>query len=149
MCDGNSVTLTMDEIASVADVLANAFDECRVFVGYQAQMGACTPPEIPTSPNTGGGTNFNSDDANIAVRAYPNPYEETLIFEVTVKNAGQSTLELYNMLGQKIATVYDGFLKANSKTTVKFDVPQAQQKNLVFFFRQNGKSVNGRLVRPN
>lgn len=53
------------------------------------------------------------------------------------------------MVGQKIATVYDGFLKADSKTTIKFDVPQAQQKNLVFFFRQNGKSVNGRLVRPN
>jgi len=55
--------------------------------------------------------------------AYPNPNEETLIFEITVKKAGLSTLDLYNMVGQKIATVYDGSLKADSKTTIKFDVP--------------------------
>jgi hypothetical protein len=82
----------------------------------------------------------------VSVIAFPNPYIDQVTFNVTVKNAGKGSLVIYNMLGQKVTNLFEGNMQANSTQTIRYNVPFAQRKNLVYVFRQNDTISTGKLV---
>ncbi len=43
---------------------------------------------------------------------YPNPFNSSTTFQYDVKHAGMTTLRVYNLLGQEVATVVDQFMDA-------------------------------------
>jgi hypothetical protein len=47
---------------------------------------------------------------------YPNPFNSTTTFQFDVKQAGKTTLRVYNLLGQEAATVVDEFMDAGRHT---------------------------------
>jgi len=63
-----------------------------------------------------------------------------------VKNAGKGSLVIYNMVGQKVANLFEGNMQANSTQTIRYSVPFAQRKNLVYVFKQNETISTGKLV---
>ena len=42
------------------------------------------------------------------VEIYPNPANESFHFQITTAEAGRMKIELMNVLGQKVATIFDG-----------------------------------------
>ena len=82
----------------------------------------------------------------LSVKAFPNPYEDKIVFTINSKESGRGTLEVYNLLGQKVATVYDGEIKGGNIMNVIYNVPVTHRVNLVYIFRQNGKSESGKLI---
>jgi len=48
------------------------------------------------------------------VHAYPNPYTERVTFLVRSEKTSQVTLEIFDLTGQKVATVFDGALPAGA-----------------------------------
>lgn len=42
---------------------------------------------------------------------YPNPFNPSTTINFTLKNAGRATLEVYNVLGQKVASIFDSMLE--------------------------------------
>jgi hypothetical protein len=52
---------------------------------------------------------------------YPNPFNPTTTIEFTVPNDGRATLKVYNSIGQKVATLFDGVAKAGEYHQVGFD----------------------------
>jgi hypothetical protein len=50
------------------------------------------------------------------------------------------------MLGQKVTNLFEGNMQANSTQTIRYNVPFAQRKNLVYVFRQNETINTGKLV---
>lgn len=44
---------------------------------------------------------------NISLKSYPNPFNNSTTFKINLSAAGQTELSVYNILGQKIATLMD------------------------------------------
>ena len=53
--------------------------------------------------------------------AYPNPFSENSRLDITVREEQDVTVELYNVLGQKVSDVYSGRVAANQSRTITFN----------------------------
>ena len=82
----------------------------------------------------------------IKVTAYPNPYSDKVRFVVNTEQAGEANLELVNILGQKIATIYNGHLMAGSRS-FEVTLPMQHRSTVVYILRLNGKQVTGKLLQ--
>ncbi len=51
---------------------------------------------------------------------YPNPFNPETNIKFSVDQTGRATLELYNMLGQKVATLFDDVVESGVYQTVRF-----------------------------
>ena len=52
---------------------------------------------------------------------YPNPFNPTTTVEFTVKTCGRATLRVFNVLGQEVATLFDGIASAGKRYRTVFD----------------------------
>ena len=81
-----------------------------------------------------------------SVLASPNPYTENIHFTVTTEMSGYGTLEVFNLMGQKIKTVYEGNFEQAKTRRFEFEVPYAQRKNLIYVFRMGTQKTSGLLI---
>ncbi|MFZ4620330.1 MAG: T9SS type A sorting domain-containing protein [Bacteroidota bacterium] len=55
---------------------------------------------------------------------YPNPFNPSTSIEFTVAKEGLTTLKVYNMIGQEVASLYNGIAQAGKINRVQFDAKQ-------------------------
>jgi hypothetical protein len=84
--------------------------------------------------------------AQTKVTAAPNPFNDKVKFTLKPGISGKGTLDLYNMAGQKIKTVFQGDVKAGQVQNVEYRVPGVQRTNLVYVFTVGNKKVTGQLL---
>ena len=65
--------------------------------------------------------NFNKAIARDAVvveyalgRAYPNPFNPTTTIDYSIVDAGHVTVKIYNVVGQHVATLADGYMERSA-----------------------------------
>jgi hypothetical protein len=80
------------------------------------------------------------------VKAVPNPYNNIIRFSIQSDVSGQGTLELYNMLGQKVKTVHQGYIQKGFKQTIDYTVPGGAHTNLIYIFRVGNERKSGVLI---
>jgi len=88
----------------------------------------------------------NANDAK--VNAVPNPFNDRVKFVVTSPQAGYGTLEVMNVLGQKVKTVYQGHMNAGEQS-FEMSLPTGRYSSLFYILRINGKQVTGKLIQKN
>lgn len=93
-------------------------------------------------------TQLYAEESELKVTAYPNPFSDKINFVVNAPVSGKGTLEVYNSLGQKIKTVYQGTI---NKGTQNFELrlPVRQQANLIYVLRVGGKQLSGKILQLN
>jgi hypothetical protein len=73
---------------------------------------------------------------------YPNPFNPSTVISFTLENAGQATLTLHNMLGQKVAILIDKKLKSGYHQ-VNFNA--SHLANGVYFYKlESGENISVR-----
>ncbi len=82
------------------------------------------------------------------VTAYPNPFSDRVKFVVTSAVSGKGSLEIYNMLGQKIKSVYQGNIIAGNQI-FEMNLPAAQRSNIIYVLRVGDKRITGKLLHLN
>ncbi|HEV8284113.1 MAG TPA: T9SS type A sorting domain-containing protein [Chitinophagaceae bacterium] len=82
------------------------------------------------------------------VKAYPNPFSDRVKFIVTTPIAGKGTLEVYNMMGQRVKTIYQGLISAGTQT-FELSLPTQQIANLIYVLRVGNKKMSGKLLQIN
>jgi hypothetical protein len=126
--------------------------------GYQVtvQVGTClsTANSCGQAAQQGGARIQNQGQSEVViekqatVKAYPNPFNDRVKFVITLPQAGYGTLEVMNMLGQKVKTVFQGQLNAGDQS-FEMVLPQSRYSTLFYILRVNGKQVTGKLVQRN
>ena len=61
--------------------------------------------------------------------------------------SGKASLEIYNVLGQKVGIVYEGVVKAGEVYDVKFNVRGSKTTALMYRLNVNDKSASGKLFK--
>ncbi|MGN6295415.1 MAG: hypothetical protein ACTHM7_01430 [Ginsengibacter sp.] len=80
------------------------------------------------------------------VTAAPNPFGDIIKFSLQSAVSGQGSLELYNMLGQKIKTVFQGYVQKGEIKTIDYSVPGGQHTNLIYLFKVGNERKTGILI---
>jgi len=102
---------------------------------------------ITTTQNT---TNLATSDLNsqFTVKAFPNPFGDAVKFVVTVPEAGNGSLELFNILGQKVKTVFQGHMQAGTNM-FQVNLPSLKVAQFVYVVRMGDKRISGKLLQLN
>ena len=106
----------------------------------------CSP--TPTGRIAAKSTNMVTDAAPLQVKAYPNPFHDKINFVVTSPVSGKGSLEVYNSLGQKIRTVYQGNINKGNQN-FELRLPQRQVSNLIYVLNVDGQKVSGKILQVN
>ncbi|WP_281226384.1 hypothetical protein [Flavobacterium aquiphilum] len=121
---GSTNGLTLSEITAAVDLINNAFDGCRIFVGYGVEPLVCATP-IDQSLIT-------TDTARLADTstfvASPVPFKDQLTITYDFKYVTDVKIEIINSLGYVVASNYDanGYLS----NSVTLNVPYTGQAEL-------------------
>ena len=143
------------DVASAVDCINKSFDEGRRFLDYFDTKQYCEIlfPVAPADPvlvsaRTEASVEGATALKELAVTAYPNPYTDKLNFVVETNLAGTASIEVYNLMGQKLSTVYQGYL---TKGTHNFELnlPAQQRSHLVYSVTLAGRRVTGKVIRLN
>ncbi len=81
---------------------------------------------------------------------YPNPFSNNTNISFTTEKAGNAKLEIFNVLGQKVITLFDNYLSPN-KLTVNWDGKNSNDikiANGVYFYRLtfNGQVISKKML---
>jgi hypothetical protein len=91
---------------------------------------------------------FDNVTEETTVKAYPNPFSDRVKFLVTSSVAGRGNIEVYNMMGQKVKTIYEGFIAAGTQT-FELSLPTRQISSLVYVLRIGDKKMTGKILQIN
>jgi hypothetical protein len=88
---------------------------------------------------------INEKKENISLQVYPNPVKDIATLSVTLKQAGNLTIELTNMLGQTVLSVNKGSVSPGTQTHT---VDAGQLKPGVYFVtvKLNDQMTTGKIV---
>jgi hypothetical protein len=150
--------VTYSDITNAVDCINNAFDQCRAFTAWVAGdrptaqsfcdlPSSATPCPVPVTRITRPALPEVVDQsASLTVAAYPNPFTDKVSFVIKSKVSGPASLEVYNMLGQKIQTVYTGTIVADRSQIIEYRVSKGFNGGLIYIFKQSGRQVTGKLL---
>ena len=82
----------------------------------------------------------------LQVAAYPNPYHSTVSFQIVSPVSGQAVLEMFDMLGRKMAVVYQGSVDAGRVKTVDYKIPALHRIPMVYRLQVGDQTSYGKLL---
>jgi hypothetical protein len=103
------------DVNDAVDAINKSFDEGRRFLDYYPEKQTCEllfPAPTITQVSTTALKTESTTESALAVTAYANPYTDKVNFTVESKLSGYGSLQVYNMMGQKLKTVYQGYIMA-------------------------------------
>jgi hypothetical protein len=129
-----------------------SFTEIPAGSGYQVTVSLTNCPAAGASC---GGTNRISQSSQLkasvlpatTVTAYPNPFTDRVRFRVESSAGGHASLDIYNVMGQKVKTPFQGIMQKGEVRTIDVYLPNAAQSNLMYIFRIGNEKVSGKLLK--
>lgn len=123
------------------DTLKNEFN--------RANSLGCPLNNAPNTFSVAGETTGSMHEiyTELKVVAYPNPFVDVVRFTIQSDISGQARLEIVNMMGQKVATVYSGYIEANKNKQVEYKSGARVHENLIYILTIGDRQVTGKLLR--
>jgi hypothetical protein len=146
------------DFASLKALLANAFATCNCPDALIAALNAANSNEVDANGNSVCSplgklaittARVSTETPGLVVTAYPNPYNDNIRFVIKSAVSGIGNLELYNTIGQKVQTIYTGYIFAGRGQIVEYQVPSLNRTNLMYILKVGNKQVTGKLMHLN
>ena len=84
--------------------------------------------------------------ASEGIKVYPNPFSNSTTFNFEIAEAGKASLEIYNMAGARVATVFEGEVEANSTHNVVFNASNLPTGVYFYNLTTGTKVYHGKLT---
>jgi hypothetical protein len=94
---------------------------------------ACIKPQIQSVTST-------------IISVYPNPYAAEVNFDILPSESGKGSLVLYDILGQRLTTVFDGDFVAGVIKTITFQMSVTHRQTAIYLFRIGNHTTAGKLI---
>ncbi|WP_316635546.1 T9SS type A sorting domain-containing protein [uncultured Flavobacterium sp.] len=110
---GNTYGLSLTDIASLVDLINNAFDECRIAIGYNIPPLACVATQAPivtqatTAPDTTAVQSSGKESKKPSFDAYPVPFKNYITIRYNFDYESDVKIELFNMSGTLLSSKTD------------------------------------------
>ena len=140
---GGCTVPSYSAINNSVDAINNAFDECKKYIGY----GTCTT--TLRASNTEVVTTKDEISSFVKVKVSPNPYHDNVTFNIEANISGKAILEIFNLTGQKLNTVFEGNLRAGKGQNIQFSIPEQKRSNLIYRLRVGEKTTTGKILYMN
>jgi hypothetical protein len=129
---------TLHDIANALGTINNGFDDCRVILGWgvyeEPEKNLVVPTEIP-------------DETKLSV--YPNPFIQTTNFQIVPAVDARATLELYDIYGRLVETLFEARVEAGMIYEVKYHRTSSMDAMLIYRLTIGDKVVTGKLLKSN
>jgi len=87
--------------------------------------------------STAGAVSADNAQAYELTAAYPNPFNNSTTFSLTVNERQHVLVEVYNMLGHRLAVLYDGPMEDNETRVLTFDAGNLPSG--IYLYRASGR----------
>ncbi|MEP6617102.1 MAG: hypothetical protein ABJA57_11005 [Ginsengibacter sp.] len=134
---------------SVYGVDVQSGTTCTGTAATCSDLTTCTPPSnvasrqqysmVPTQT-------IILSESGTKVKAFPNPFNDRVKFSLQSAVSGQGSLELFNALGQKVKTIFQGYVEKGQVRTLEYNVPSVQRNTLIYIFKVGNQKSSGRLI---
>jgi len=111
------------------------------------QMVITINPVIITFARTSASAETGVVPTDLQVSAFPNPFTDKVNFVIASPVSGQAVLEVHNLLGQRVQTIYKGFLFAGRNQVIEYKAPATANNTLIYTLRVGDQKVTGKLLR--
>ena len=148
---------TLSDISNAVASINEIFDECRIPMGWDKQLcnnvptGGCTvPTPIVAVSNyktrSGVAKSVNASSISL-IKAYPNPFKDHITFEMRSDVSADASLQVFNILGQKVFDVFNGRLEAGTTKVVEFNSHYSgNQTTLIYVYKLGENTHTGKLI---
>ena len=87
------------------------------------------------------------DAAPYTFRAFPNPFNQQATIEFSVKQASNLVLELFNLLGERVAVLYDGYAEPGVVQRVSLQAENLQTGIYLFKLTSGEFTYQAKIIR--
>jgi hypothetical protein len=77
---------------------------------------------------------------------YPNPFNPSTVIEFVVPMSGHATMTVYNVLGQEVATLFNGNAEASRINMARFDASNLPSGLYFYTLKSSGASDTKRML---
>ena len=148
---GNIATLTgqsgvtLSDINNAVDVINRSFDGGRFFIGYYTTQQSCSTLSSSSIASVSV-SNPGTTVSNLSVKAYPNPYTSSVNFRFVSPVSGKATLEIYSLLGQRLAIIDKGKIDAGIESSFTYNVPVSNRVPVMYKVTVGTRTFRGTLI---
>jgi hypothetical protein len=143
---GGTVVPSYSAVSGMVSTFNEAFDECRVFLKYDSVEMEC--PEMESTQRY---VDVQTEPVRTTIRAnaFPNPYGKLIQFSLVANVSGQAELSLFDLSGQQLAQLYQGYWNAGDWRLLNYPVKPGQSVPMIYRFRVGKEVITGKLIPGN
>jgi hypothetical protein len=82
----------------------------------------------------------------VLAQNYPNPFNPSTLIEFVVPMSGHATMKVYNVLGQEVATLFDGNAEAGTISTARFNASNLPSGLYFYTLKSAGQTETKRML---
>jgi hypothetical protein len=146
---GNTFTNTTGSFTNLVSGSVTGIQIKNDANGCSSTLLNCGDPSLPSiTTKAAPETVVNALSPEPTVKAFPNPFSDQVKFVINSPAAGNGSLDIYNVMGQKVKSVYQGRVLAGNNS-FEVTIPKKDQQTLIYMFRVGDKKVTGKLLQLN